>query len=89
MNIMNDFGFTAVDEHELEAVQQIKAEADTASEEAEVVQARLDKLYNSVLPLLTNLKSNPEKEYIYWPNRTGKIEEFETVIYNIYKGDNT
>jgi hypothetical protein len=35
---------------------------------------------------LTNLKANPEKEYILWPNRLDKIEEFETHIQNIYKG---
>jgi hypothetical protein len=28
-----------------------------------------------VLPLLYNLKKNPEKEYIYWPNRENKIQD--------------
>jgi hypothetical protein len=49
-------------------------------------QDRLDNLYNAIQPLLTNLKKNPEKEYILWPNRLDKIEEFETYIQNIYKG---
>jgi len=50
------------------------------------VQTRLDNLYNAIQPLLTNLKKNPEKEYILWPNRLDKIEEFESYIQNIYKG---
>jgi len=77
-----DFGFTAVDESELEAFQQLETVTDTVDE----TQTRLDNLYNAIQPLLTNLKTNPEKEYILWPNRLEKIEEFETYIQNIYKG---
>jgi len=28
-----------------------------------------------ILPLLHNLKKNPEKEYIHWPNRTAIIDK--------------
>jgi len=44
-------------------------------------------LYNGILPLLENLKKNPEKDYIYWPNRTGKVEEFELYLKKIYQGE--
>jgi len=27
-----------------------------------------------ILPLLTNLMKNPQKEYIHWPNRTEKLQ---------------
>lgn len=81
-NELFDFGFTAVDETELEAFQQLES----VVSEADDVQTRLDNLYNAILPLLTNLKKNPEKEYILWPNRLDKIEEFESYIQNIYKG---
>lgn len=27
-----------------------------------------------ILPLLTNLMKNPQKEYIHWPNRTDKLQ---------------
>ena len=81
-----DFGFTAVDETELEAVQQATAAATETQSTAEQLQTKIDKLYNSITPLLTNLKKNPEKEYILWPNRLDKIEEFESYIQNIYKG---
>jgi gas vesicle protein len=80
-----DFGFTAVDETELEAVQKATATAETASSTAEEMQEKIDKLYNAVTPLLNNLKANPEKEYIYWPNRIDKVEQFETYLYDIYK----
>ena len=45
------------------------------------------KLYSSILPLLEQLKKNPEKEYIYWPNRVEKIEQFEQHLLNIYNGE--
>ena len=80
-----DFGFTAVDENELEAVQSVKTEASTASATAQELEDKLNKLYNSILPLLTNLKKNPEKEYILWPNRVEKIEQFEDLITEIIK----
>ena len=72
-----DFGFTAVTEDELEAVQKTKVSAEGAQE-------KLDKLYNAITPLLTNLKKNPEKEYILWPNRLEKVEAFEDYIQKIY-----
>jgi len=43
-------------------------------------------LYNAITPLLNNLKANPEKEYILWPNRTEKIEAFENKLFDIYNG---
>lgn len=80
MSDIFDFGFTAVNEDELEAVQQTQAEANSTDE-------RLNNLYNAITPLLNNLKKNPEKDYILWPNRLGKIEEFEAHILKIYQGD--
>ena len=79
-----DFGFTAVDEDELQAVQQTAALASDAEQNAQTTQEKLDKLYNSIIPLLTNLKKNPEKEYILWPNRLAKVEEFESRLQAIY-----
>lgn len=81
-----DFGFTFADESELEVVQQVTQQAETASTTVQSTQERLDKLFNAIQPLLNNLKQNPEKEYILWPNRLDKIEQFETYIQNIYKG---
>ena len=61
-----DFGFTLVDEDELDVVQEIKAEVASTSSSVSETQERLDKLFNAIAPLLNNLKLNPEKEYIKW-----------------------
>jgi hypothetical protein len=84
MDDIFDFGFTAVDEAELEAVQQATTQASSVASSNEQLQAKIDKLYNSITPLLTNLKKNPEKEYILWPNRLEKVEQFETHLQKIY-----
>lgn len=83
---LNDFGFTLVDEDDLTAVQEAKSTLTQVSTTAETTQERLEKLYNAITPLLTNLKANPEREYILWPNRTEKIEEFEAKLLDIYHG---
>ena len=59
-----DFGFTAVDETELEIVQKAQSDLTDLNHTAEDAQGKLDKLYNAITPLLSNLKANPEKEYI-------------------------
>ena len=80
-----DFGFTAVDEDELEVVQKQSQKLESTSGKAEELEDKLNKLYNSILPLLSNLKANPEKDYIYWPKRTEKVEAFEDLIAGIIK----
>tara|TARA_B100000963_G_C22531498_1_gene627807 strand:- start:120 stop:386 length:267 start_codon:yes stop_codon:yes gene_type:complete len=80
-----DFGFTAVDESELEAVQEASKKVSSTDAEVKELEDKLNNLYNAILPLLTNLKKNPEKEYILWPNRTEKVEAFESHIAGIIK----
>mgnify|MGYP000917010103 CR=1 FL=1 len=80
-----DFGFTLVDESELEAVQRATTAVAATSTEVEQLQQKLDKLYNAVQPLLANLKANPEKEYILWKDRVAKVDAFSDHLYNIYK----
>ena len=81
-----DFGFTIVDEEELEVVQ--KANETLSKNTTAVISTteKLDKLFNAIQPLLNNLKQNPEQEYKLWPNRLEKIEQFEDHIQKIYKG---
>ena len=80
-----DFGFTAVDETELSSYQQAERKVERTTTELEALQTKCDKLYNAIIPLLNNLKKNPEKEYILWPKRLDKVEAFETHLQNIYK----
>jgi len=42
--------------------------------EGDVAQ-KLRDVEDMILPLLINLKKNPEKEYIHWPNRTAIIDK--------------
>ena len=69
-----DFGFCAVNESELEVVQT-----------AETTKKKTDLLYSAILPLLKRLKENPERDYIFWPNRLPKVEEFEEKLRKIYE----
>ena len=81
-----DFGFIAVDEQELEAVQNTQTLVTEYDKQLSGLQARLDGVYSAILPLLTNLKKNPEKDYIYWPDRVAKIDAFTSKLESIYKG---
>ena len=79
-----DFGFTAVDETELEIVKKKLEETTKAEDFIITTQNKLDSLFNAIQPLLQNLKKNPEKEYILWPNRIAKVDEFEDRLRKIY-----
>ena len=83
-NDIFDFGFTAVDETELEAVQKATTQVQEVKSTVSTTQEKLDNLYNAIIPLLNNLKANPEKEYILWPDRLAKVESFESHLQKIY-----
>jgi hypothetical protein len=80
----NDFGFTCVDETELQSFQQAEEKVEETAAVAAALEEKVDKIYNAIQPLLNNLKANPSKEYILWPNRLEKIEQFETYLQGIY-----
>ena len=87
-----DFGFSIVDENELEAVTKVESKlqetsttVQAATAETKAIQAKMDKMYNAVIPLLNNLQKNPEKEYIYWPGRHTKVEQFRDKLTILYK----
>lgn len=80
-----DFGFSLVDESELNAVQEVQEKLSSTSQAATDTQKKIDKMYNMFIPLLNNLASNPEKEYIYWPNRVDKIEAFRDKLRQVYE----
>lgn len=85
-----DFGFSVVDAEELDAVKSVKQEVEqvssTSSEwqaQAEEWKGKANAIYDAVIPLLNNLQSNEEKEYIYWPNRTIKIDQFKLKLQQV------
>ena len=63
-----DFGMDFADDlQEVVADQSIKANA---------AEAKAQKMYDMIMPLLNNLKKNPDKPNIVWPDRQKKIDEF-------------
>jgi hypothetical protein len=60
-------------------------EADRDKMEDEV-KKNLKTLEQLIMPLLVNLMKNPEKEYIYWPNRTAKIQEQIDKVLTLTRG---
>ena len=82
-----DFGFTAVNADELEVVQQAKEAVTTTAASAESNAAKAQLIYDAVIPLLNNLKANPEKDYIYWPNRYEKLDAFADKLHQILSGE--
>ncbi len=52
----------------------------------EQTSAKLMDLEKMIIPLLVNLMKNPDKEYIYWPNRKDKIQEQIDKIIAITRG---
>lgn len=72
-----DFGFSLVSEEEL------KEHEETLIKRAATESEKLNNLRDMIMPLLKNLAKDPNKEYIYWPNRKDKIEEFIKRMNNI------
>lgn len=76
-----DFGFTAVSEDELKTIER-ELEAKVAIQDTQLKEVaasyeqKLNTLYSMVMPLLKNLAKDAEKDYIYWPNRQKKMQDF-------------
>jgi hypothetical protein len=75
-----DFGFTAVDEAEYEAV---IAEKDETVEEYKQRLAQVEKI---VMPFLTNLYKSASQPYIHWPNRGPVLEQQMQKILKLTRG---
>jgi len=76
-----DFGFTAVSEDELKAMErQLQQQVDEKHTELEAVsrtyEEKLTTLYKMVMPLLNNLAKDADKDYIFWPGRQKKMLDF-------------
>ena len=65
-----DFGFSLMSEDE------IKIEEEKLKKVVENESYKLDKVREMIIPLLKNLMKEPQKEYIYWPDRKEKVEDF-------------
>lgn len=71
-----DFGFTTANHDELDVYRESVATVEQADKKS-------IEMFDAISLLLTNLKANPEKEYILWPDRLAKIEAFEAHLKGI------
>lgn len=76
----DDFGFSAVDEVEYQAV---IAEKDETVEEYKV---RLQQVEKIIMPFLTNLYKTANQPYIHWPNRGPIIEKQMQKVLKLTRG---
>ena len=83
-----DFGFSAVNADELEVVRDAKTQTEQLTSSVEDLSERAQLMYKAVMPLINNLKANPEKDYIYWPDRYEKLDAFADKLYEIMNGEN-
>jgi hypothetical protein len=79
--IDDDFGFSLVSEAELKKHEEMLKKK--VEEQSKIVvktamdnQMKIQGLRDMIMPLLNNLASDPDKEYILWPNRAEKIKAF-------------
>ena len=76
-----DFGFSLVSEEELKRQEELlRKKVEEQSIIVEKTSTELtDKLHglrNMIMPLLVNLAKDPDKNYIFWPERAEKIQAF-------------
>jgi type VI protein secretion system component VasF len=83
MSDIMDFGFTAVTADELDMYQEKKEELSSSNQQLDLTEQKLADLYNAIQPLLNNLKRDPSKDYLLWPNRVEKIEQFQQHLQSI------
>lgn len=76
----NDFGFTAIDEEEYNAV---IAEKDETVDE---YKTRLKEVEKIILPFLTKLLKTADQPIIKWPNRAPQLETQIQKILNLTRG---
>jgi predicted DNA-binding ArsR family transcriptional regulator len=84
----DDFGFSVVSEDELKALerklqQEVQEKSSSLVEIEKTYQGKLEQLYKAIMPLLKNLAKDGEKEYIFWPNRVEKMQQFIAKVESI------
>jgi hypothetical protein len=86
-----DFGFSAVTEDELkqyekQQITQLSQAAQNTAEEAGTYKEKMELMYKMIIPLISNLSKDPQKEYILWPGRDKKLAEFKSKLDAIMNG---
>lgn len=81
-----DFGFSAVSEEEIKTSVDVTSEVELWKKRAEEEREAKKALYVMIMPLLQNLRKNPDSEYIYWKDRDSKIRQFSEKLTEIAQG---
>ena len=72
-----DFGFDFSDD--------LTDAVNEKEQQAVIAQTKAETMYKMIMPLLNNLKRNPDKPNIVWPDREKKIDLFIEKLENILK----
>jgi ABC-type sugar transport system substrate-binding protein len=72
-----DFGFDFSDD--------LTDTVNEKEQQAAIAQNKAETMYKMIMPLLNNLKKNPDKPNIVWPDREKKIAEFIQKLDNVLK----
>lgn len=81
IDIEDDFGFSLVSEEELKAHEEalkkkVEEQSRVVVQTATELTDKLHGLRAMVMPLLNNLAKDPDKSYVFWPDRADKIKAF-------------
>ena len=77
-----DFGFSTVSAEEIPN-EKLGTEIEQLQAAYDEVLAKNKAIINAIMPLLNNLAKNPENDYILWPNRVAKINEFKEKLLSL------
>jgi hypothetical protein len=77
----DDFGFSLVSEEELKAHEEalkkkVEEQSRVVVQTATELTDKLHGLRQMIMPLLNNLAKDPDKSYVFWPDRSEKIKAF-------------
>lgn len=77
MKDVGDYGFTAVSEEELRQNEnELLAKLEADKQAVADTEVKLKAIASLLGPFFTELMKEPEKEYIYWPNRVESLKPF-------------
>lgn len=81
VDIEDDFGFSLVSEEELKAHEEalkkkVEEQSRVVVQTATELTDKLHGLRAMIMPLLNNLAKDPDKSYVFWPDRADKIKAF-------------
>lgn len=86
---LDDFGFSfATDEelkeYEKQLINSLESSNIKHEHSIEEYEKKLNKIRGMIFPLIKNLMKDPEKNYIYWPNRVERLQKFNDELEKVF-----